>query len=278
MSKYTMSRLRICTATQSGPSRCWCIIRRLSQVLPTITQAVSGTITGGQIPGFDVHHTLQQGGGEKILKDRYLKEKNIDIDDPKYLRGVRKADVHNEITEVQNRWRIKQMQARGLNPSKAADVQNFWKTVPLSDLDKLNADIEDTYSKFWLKPNASSANINKLKKLNSQQFALGKGSRIAKVLPWLVVGLGIFTLIGDNLAFAENIANNSPEQAGTWKLLQSLYSQALNDALNGRNISHGRAIHLANTFISYFRLMGADGSTLDRLQISMNAWIDLNIP
>jgi PKD repeat protein len=51
------------------------------------------TIPGGKIDGWDVHHTLPQGGKDKILKQRFLREKGIDIDEPKYLRGLESSVI-----------------------------------------------------------------------------------------------------------------------------------------------------------------------------------------
>jgi len=155
---------------------------------------------------FEVHHIFEKG--REILAARFRKELNIDLNDLDNLRGVPEK-VHDEISAIQSKfWAAKAKEYGG-------SYTEAYKRVPLAEVRKLQAEIEATYKSLWVKSGASAQEIAAVeKRLKNQRLMNLRPARIEGTLKnagLAVTGFAIFTMIADNVALTNNIANPSPQ-------------------------------------------------------------------
>jgi RHS repeat-associated protein len=223
-----------------------------------------------------VHHTKQQR-----LRERYLSENGINVDDPKYLRGI-PTEFHSDISASQTKWRNVKMKEMGLDPTNPKHVQKFWKTVPLSDVEAFEKKLEKVYSGYWIECDEKVglftrrkthyqnriANLDKLAKSKAglARFQLRKASRIKELFPKLAGALGILALLGDNLAFAANIADHSPEAERAYGALESEMSAGLDELERWGFVAADRQARIKQDFLDYAKALGANDDTLAQIR------------
>ncbi len=233
------------------------------------------TIPGGKIDTGDVdkdgkkiywqvHHTKQvvrDGPGVGILEARYLSEKNIDVNDPKFLRGIH-PKYHAEITDMQKKWQLKEMAARKLDPKIRAHVRHFWQTVPWTKIAELEADLDRLYKGYWLEPKATEAQVKKLmQKTNGERniarFQKGKGDRMGQMFKKLGAVLVIFTLM-EGVTMAADIREHTPDQHSCWTTFKGNYDTCFAIAANGIRLPKAQLEILNDDFAAYLRSLGMD--------------------
>src|SRR5262249_41382882 len=131
-----------------------------------------------------VHHTIQKYND--VLTARFATEKGININDPKYLRGLPQS-VHGAIGGEQTAWWNMQRRVNNKTPAN----------IDLDVVLKFVSDQEKEYATRWVKSVPKPNDIAKVKnvvKTQSNLFVLDKPNR------WNRLGIGVVAFAFFNLA------------------------------------------------------------------------------
>ena len=213
------------------------------------------------ISWWPIHHTKQQR-----LRERYWKEKGIDVDSAEHLVAVH-PEVHKEITGMQRKWRDDLMRQKGLNPGFGKDVERFWKEVPWSKVKELEKDLERAYGKWWVEAGSSQKTIENVRRLvdgeqRLSRFALGKGARMRKIFKRLITGLAIFAILEENVGFAASIAGHNRAQREAWDHFKCRYDAILTGAANGYIPTKQALGNLTDDYINYLIALKASDTVI----------------
>jgi hypothetical protein len=212
-------------------------------------------------PYWAVHHTLQQAPG---LKDRLMRERGIDVDDVRHLRGV-DPTVHDDIKKMQDIWAERQMRKLGI----LADYETFttrkypelWKRVALDDVLAFQRDMDEVYKHHWIKVGACEVEVAQVQKRigttkRMNLFRAGQGNRAAKLFRGLGEKLSVIALIGSTYSFAQGagmIGPHTPAQNDAWQEFMSHYQSGLDEGLTGTDVSQNTAMSVHQSFIRYLQ-------------------------
>jgi hypothetical protein len=211
--------------------------------------------------GWRVHHTLQQAD---ILKDRFWRERRIDVDDVRHLRGVDNI-VHLDIGKMQDLWAEGQMRKLGILQPKEKFNKNklpeLWKRISLDEVIAFQKDMDVVYAPYWIKVGACEADVAKVQKRigtarRINMFNAGQGNRAARLFPGLASNLGLLALIGATYGFAQGAGVVGPltrEQNDAWQEFMSHYNAALDDGLHGQGIDQNATMNVHASFIRYLQ-------------------------
>jgi hypothetical protein len=240
------------------------------------------TIDDGKVLDWEVHHTKQQA-----LRERYLLEKGIRVDDVKYLRGVPKH-VHSQITEMQRLWREKEMRAvfgPGIDVNSPQNIRQFWKKVDLDRVAAFEEELEKQYKKWWLSPNSSRKRVAELKAITTKDssvstFKLGKGDRASKLglLNKALAGVGLFTIIGAGVETGWRVANHEGPQQGAWLQLEPIFTRTLDQLLQGRPVYKDDGHKLRESLFAYAAALNVESTVVDVINVKFLDYIEKELP
>ena len=192
-----------------------------------------------------VHHMYQ---AHPPIANRFKMELGIDVDDPKYLRGVDRR-VHYEINALQEKFwqaKIKKWHTRSM----------AYKMTPMKQILKHYKEIDNTYKDLYVKVGASSAEVQRIQRQFSKPrfFQLGKPARINKTLRRAGIplgALGAFSSIVENATFAKNIVAPSDRVQRSLDEFLFHYATAYEEALTRGYVDKNTWYHLEGSLRKY---------------------------
>ena len=291
----------------------WSFAIRVTNLAGEVNEAIFGFVVAGTqaptgptvrtarenfkklTPGFDdtweVHHILQVGrhesasGVENILADRFRDEMGINVNKPKYLRGVHKVH-HYELNALQRLYwgqlREEMEDTYGFPVTKEFAMKN----CNLSDYKEWAEAISEDprYTSKWIKHGTDSwlfptrtrriAKTNDYFKNDLAHWVKGKGT-------WFQ-GKGIIlssvvylTLFYDSACACASMANNSDTALAKWDAFESLYHQGLAE-LRGPHgkLTQNTAHHINAAWKDYCLSTNLDSEAVEKIHTVIGAYID----
>ena len=214
-----------------------------------------------------VHHPYQQA-----LRERYLLERNINVDATQHLRGV-DPKIHGEITAIQNSWWAERARELEITETDA------YKVVPLSKVDELMKIIDKKYNKLWIKVGAAAPEIAKVSKevKLALKSPLNRAARIADVLRKTKTALGIFaiaTLVLENAALAKNIAHPDAVTQHAFDEFLTQYGYTIDEVLTRGRFSQNRFGLLHDALSKWMSAVGVPNNIRAVIEEEMTAvWV-----
>lgn len=214
-----------------------------------------------------------------------FRARGININAPEHLRAMHPL-VHGELSQRVRDWIDQEMKAinRNWSYNNAQHRQQFIRRVVNDNafwerLQGFQAEIERNYSRYWFSATDSRRRIREVFRRmdgarNVARFRLGEGGRMARLLAGLGGALAIFTIIGDGVAFAENVAGHSPEAQAAWAILENRYRAALNRAILLRATPERDRylMPLKDALINYLRAIRMPDLALNTLSASLEVY------
>jgi YD repeat-containing protein len=241
---------------------------------------------------WQVHHTKQA-----CLRARYFTEKDIKIDELKYLRGV-PPQIHDEISGIQSqfwgeKWNLFQQteQYKKLISDNKNITEKQLRTImynctPWDEIDALENSIDKVFKNFYIKEKAWRMSINKvLENVRKYPTEMHKNSRrsgvwnlISKKIGDLFsakfpgkVGLAIIGGLG-MIIVAKEIAVPSDTTQQAWNAFIEQYKSAIQEAENSNNLKKETAMNLTDKLVQYLQAVGTGGLLLGQIQSSLYSW------
>jgi hypothetical protein len=233
---------------------------------------------------YHVHHTHFREF-EEIYRAR-----GININDVQYLRAMHPR-VHEEINQVVRMWIDEEMKQINRNWSvhnhehAAAFLRRVRNSNAFFDrLTEFENALERTYARYWIRADDPPRRIREVfnrmdGERNLSRFVLGEGGRMGRVITNLGAALAIFGVIGDGIAFAENVAGHSPQAERAWGILQSRYRAALNRAIQTRGVpgTLQYLMPLKDALIDYLRAIETPSTAVNAISYTLEVYM-ANLP
>jgi hypothetical protein len=208
-----------------------------------------------------VHHTLPQQFAE-----RFLRERNINVHDLQYLRGVPPL-IHDEITAAQRSWlalKVKQ--------------HDHFDKIPLDEVIAFARDIERDLGSFMLLHGPRQADavtrINNLVKSKAITITMDRANRWRRLGLPVAAAIPVIVLLTQNAEAFQQMKNFDPDRNAAFQDFVEKYQRALELAVSTGDLPKRPAEQLVESFFRFGRELGLDTDTLNKAQALIHAKLD----